>query len=79
MSVINSKKWTESELKSQGFNKIVVGVPGRPFPVMVPNPHAISTEDVYRLEVIEDAGHLPNIERPEEFNHIVLEFLAQHR
>ena len=32
-----------------------------------------------RLEVIEDAGHLPNIEQPEEFNRLVLEFLAQHR
>lgn len=54
MSVINSKRWTEAELKAQGFNKIVIGVPGRPFPVMVPNPQAISTEDVFRLEVIED-------------------------
>ena len=28
------------------------------------------------LVVIEDAGHMPNLERPEEFNELVLAFLA---
>lgn len=32
-----------------------------------------------RLVVIEDAGHLPNIERPEAFNAVVLDFLRQHK
>lgn len=50
-----AKKWSEDELEALGFNKIVIGVPGRPFPVMVPNPNAFSSDDVYRLEVIEDA------------------------
>jgi pimeloyl-ACP methyl ester carboxylesterase len=27
---------------------------------------------------IADAAHLPNLERPEEFNRIVLDFLAEH-
>lgn len=31
-----------------------------------------------RLEVIEDAGHAPMIERPEEFNELVEGFLADH-
>jgi pimeloyl-ACP methyl ester carboxylesterase len=30
-----------------------------------------------RLEVIEGAAHLPNMERPEEFNRLVLEFLSE--
>jgi pimeloyl-ACP methyl ester carboxylesterase len=30
-----------------------------------------------RLHVISEAGHLPMIERPQEFNHVVLEFLAE--
>ena len=29
-----------------------------------------------KLFVIEDAGHMPNLERPGEFNEIVREFLA---
>jgi 3-oxoadipate enol-lactonase len=29
-----------------------------------------------KLVVIEDAGHMPNLEQPEEFNGIILEFLA---
>jgi len=29
-----------------------------------------------KLVVIEDAGHMPNLERPEEFNGIVMKFLA---
>ncbi|MDA1098730.1 MAG: alpha/beta fold hydrolase [Proteobacteria bacterium] len=32
-----------------------------------------------RLAVIEGAGHLVNIEREEEFNHVLLEFLAQQQ
>jgi pimeloyl-ACP methyl ester carboxylesterase len=31
-----------------------------------------------RLEVIEGTAHLPNMERPEEFNRLVLEFLGSH-
>jgi len=29
-----------------------------------------------KLIIIEDAGHMPNLERPDEFNKVVLEFLA---
>jgi 3-oxoadipate enol-lactonase len=32
-----------------------------------------------RLTIIERAGHLPNIERPREFNAAVLPFLLEHR
>jgi len=32
-----------------------------------------------KLVIIEDAGHLPNIERPQAFNAPVLDFLRQHR
>ena len=32
-----------------------------------------------RLVVIEDAGHLPNIERPDAFNAVLLEFLLSRR
>jgi 3-oxoadipate enol-lactonase len=32
-----------------------------------------------KLVVIPDAGHLPNIERPEAFNEPVLQFLREHR
>lgn len=28
-----------------------------------------------KLVVIEDAGHLPNLEQPDEFNHVLLDFL----
>lgn len=49
-----TKKWTEEELEAQGFNKIVIGVPGRPLPIMVPNPEGNSQDTAYRLEVIED-------------------------
>lgn len=31
------------------------------------------------LAVVPDAGHLVNIEQPEEFNRLLLEFLARHR
>ncbi|MEM7039866.1 MAG: hypothetical protein AAF570_23030, partial [Bacteroidota bacterium] len=51
------KKWTESELKAMGFHKVVIGVPGRPLPVMVPNPSGTSQEEAYRLEVMEDEKH----------------------
>jgi len=30
-----------------------------------------------RLEILEDAGHLPNFERPELFNKMAVEFLVQ--
>lgn len=32
-----------------------------------------------RLTIIEDAGHLTNIENPERFNEVVLDFLLEHR
>jgi len=32
-----------------------------------------------RLTIIEDAGHLSNIEQPEAFNRAVLDFLIEHR
>ena len=32
-----------------------------------------------RLTTIKSAGHLPNIERPREFNAAVLPFLLEHR
>ena len=32
-----------------------------------------------RVEIIADAGHLINIEQPEVFNRLVLEFLLDHR
>jgi 3-oxoadipate enol-lactonase len=31
-----------------------------------------------RLEILERADHLPNLRRPEEFDRLVLEFLAEH-
>jgi pimeloyl-ACP methyl ester carboxylesterase len=31
-----------------------------------------------RKAVIRNAAHVPNMERPEEFNRLVLEFLATH-
>lgn len=40
-----------------GFNKIVIGVPGRPLPIMAPNPAATSQDDAYRLEALEDDQH----------------------
>jgi 3-oxoadipate enol-lactonase len=32
-----------------------------------------------KMVVVEDAGHLPNIEKPDEFNAILRAFLAEHR
>jgi len=32
-----------------------------------------------RLTIIKNAGHLPNVERPQEFNAAVLPFLLEHR
>jgi 3-oxoadipate enol-lactonase len=32
-----------------------------------------------RLTIIKNAGHLPNIERPQEFNAALLPFLLEHR
>jgi pimeloyl-ACP methyl ester carboxylesterase len=32
--------------------------------------------DGSRLEIIEDAGHLSNVDRPEEFNRVVDDFLS---
>ena len=52
-----TKRWSDHELQNLGFHKVVVGIPGRPLPVMVPNPEATSTEDAYRLESIEDSKH----------------------
>ncbi len=51
------KKWTEAELEAMGFNKVVIGVPGRPLPIMAPNPDAYSQDTAYRLESIEDANN----------------------
>lgn len=48
------RRWRDDDLMSQGFQKIVIGIPGRPYPVMVPNPHATSQDNAYRLESIED-------------------------
>ena len=31
-----------------------------------------------RRVTMPDAAHLPNLERPDDFNRIVLEFLAEH-
>lgn len=50
-----TKHWTEADLESMGYHKVVIGIPGRPLPIMVPNPDASSSEDAYRLEAIEDA------------------------
>lgn len=30
-----------------------------------------------RVEVVEDAGHVPMLEQPEKFNEIVLDFLKE--
>jgi len=30
-----------------------------------------------RLEVFEGAGHVPNMEQPERFNQVLLDFLAE--
>lgn len=49
-----SKSWTEAELEDLGYNKVLIGVPGRPLPVMAANPAATTQEDAYRLEMIED-------------------------
>lgn len=49
-----TKQWTEAELEAMGFNKIVIGIPGRPLPIMAPNPEAHSQDTAYRLECIED-------------------------
>ncbi len=51
------KKWTEAELEAMGFNKVIIGVPGRPLPIMAPNPDAHSQDTAYRLESIEDADN----------------------
>lgn len=48
------KKWTEAELEAMGFNKVLIGIPGRPLPIMAPNPDAWSQDTAYRLECIED-------------------------
>ena len=32
-----------------------------------------------RLEVVRGAAHLPNMERPEEFNRLTLNFLQDHQ
>lgn len=52
-----TNKWTEAELEALGFNKIVVGIPGRPLPIMAPNPAGTSQDDAYRLEALEDEEH----------------------
>ncbi|HHG85753.1 MAG TPA: hypothetical protein ENJ82_13480 [Bacteroidetes bacterium] len=52
-----SKKWSDADLEAMGFNKVVIGVPGRPLPIMAPNPSGTSAEDAYRLEVLEDDTH----------------------
>jgi len=32
-----------------------------------------------KMVIIQNAGHLPNIEKPDEFSAVVLDFLAEHR
>jgi pimeloyl-ACP methyl ester carboxylesterase len=39
--------------------------------------HLIAGIPGARKVVFEGAGHLPNIEQPDEFNHVVLDFLSQ--
>ena len=51
----HTKQWSDVELEALGYHKVVVGIPGRPLPIMMPNPDATSAEDAYRLEAIEDA------------------------
>ncbi len=53
----SQRKWSDAELIDLGFHKCVIGIPGRPLPIMVPNPQATSQKDAYRLEAIEDEHH----------------------
>lgn len=53
----SQRKWSDAELEALGFHKCVIGIPGRPLPIMVPNPQATSQKDAYRLEAIEDEHH----------------------
>lgn len=40
-----------------GLHKCVIGIPGRPLPIMIPNGQATTQQEAYRLEVIEDENH----------------------
>ena len=55
---------------------------GSSYDLMVePTDRLLALFDRYgaRLTIIKNAGHLPNIERPREFNAAVLPFLLEHR
>lgn len=53
----SQRKWSDEELTALGLHKCVIGIPGRPLPIMVPNAQATNTQDAYRLEAIEDDQH----------------------
>lgn len=57
---------------------LVYGADDRLTPPSIGRDMAAKMPDA-RLVVIEDAGHLPNIEQPDAFNAAVLEFLVRHR
>ncbi|MFM2377182.1 MAG: hypothetical protein RLZZ165_2279, partial [Bacteroidota bacterium] len=54
---VSQRKYTDEELIALGLHKCVIGIPGRPLPIMVPNPQATNADDAYRLEAIEDEVH----------------------
>ncbi|MBP6722316.1 MAG: hypothetical protein KA239_08340, partial [Bacteroidia bacterium] len=53
----SQRKYSDEELLALGLHKCVIGIPGRPLPIMVPNPQATNADDAYRLEAIEDEVH----------------------
>jgi pimeloyl-ACP methyl ester carboxylesterase len=59
---------------------LVIGGGDRDAPEMVASSQLLASEiPGARLEVISGVAHVPNMERPEEFNRIVLEFLDNVR
>jgi 3-oxoadipate enol-lactonase len=57
---------------------LIYGSDDRLTPVKIGREMAAKIPDA-RLVVIEEAGHLPNIEKPEAFNAVLLDFLLAHR
>ncbi len=57
---------------------VIVGAEDRLTPPEVARDIAATIPNA-RLTIIDDAGHLPNIERPEAFDKAALEFLLEHK
>ena len=54
-----------------------VGPPVPPRPLLLPSRHLLTIRLLFRLHILEGAGHSPMLEKPDGFHPLLLAFLAR--